>query len=174
MNFVLITLQHFQVLAHRPLGQPGTGKHRLKITDGRDISGHVVLNNSVSGISVPEKFSIIRISNNEVPGNVNHHSIIRAIPGNKFALLIRHYTTLRSGAEAGSQIQVSNGFDNGVTPLTWVKFKDEENITKIKDSEKVKMKQRAEQTKIIIELKKEIAKEINRKTKLRNFLWSKF
>ena len=98
-----------------------------------------------------------------------------AIPGNKFALLLRHYTTLRSGAEAGSQIQVvSNGFNSGVTPLTRVKFKDEENITKIKDSEKVKMKQRAEQTKKIIELKKGIAKEINRKIKLRNFLWSKF
>ena len=53
-------------------------------------------------------------------------------------------------------------------------FKDEENIQNIKDSEKVKMKQRAEQTKKIIELKKEIAKEISQKIKLRNFLWSKF
>ena len=171
MNFVLI--QYFQVLAHRPLGQPGAGKYRLKITDGRYIYRHVVLNNSVSRISVPEKFSVIRITNSEVPGNVNPHSIIMAIPGNKFALLLRHYTTLRSGAEAGSQIQVVNGVNSGAS-LTRVMYKDEENIMKIKDSEKIKIKQRAEQTKIIIEIKKEIAKEINRKTKLRNFLWSKF
>ena len=105
-----------QVLAHKPLGQPG--KHRLKITDGRDISVHVVLDNSVSGISVPEKFSVIRISNTEVPNNVNPHSIT-AIPGNKFALLLHHYTTLRTGAETGSQIQASsNGASSGASLMT--------------------------------------------------------
>ena len=80
------------------------------MTDGRDIFLHVVLDTSISGISVPEKFSVIRISSTDVPSNINPHSIT-AIPGNKFALLLHYYTSLKTGAEAGSQMLTvaSNG-----------------------------------------------------------------
>ena len=168
---------NIQVLAHRPLrSQPGAGKYRLKITDGRKIFEHVVLNNSVSGISVPEKFSVIRISN-EVPSNVNPHSIT-AIPGNKFALLLHHYTTLRTGAETGSQIQAaSNGASSRASLMPTcvsVTYLDDDTINKIQDTRKIKLKQREEQTRIVVELRKKIAKEMSEKYRMRKFLWAKF
>ena len=138
---------------------------------------YAVLDNSVSGISVPEKFSVIRISNSEVPSNVNPHSIT-AIPGNKFALLLHHYTTLRTGAETGSQIQAdSNGAASGASLMPTcvsVTYLNDDNINKIQDTRRIKLKQREEQTRIVVELRKKIAQEMSEKHRMRKFLWAKF
>ena len=121
---------------------------------------HVVLNNSLSGVSVPEKFSVIRISNTEVPSNVNPHSIT-AIPGNKFALLLHHYTTLRE-------------FSVASPPCVSVKYMDDDIINKIQDTRRIKLKQREEQTRKVVKIRREIAKEMSEKIRRQKILWAKF
>lgn len=119
---------------------------------------------------------MIRISNTEVPSNVNPHSIT-AIPGNKFALLLHHYTTLRE-AGSGSQIHLAGTAESSgaslMPPCVSVTYMDDDTINKIQDTRRIKLKQREEQTKIVVEIRKQIAKEMSEKFRMQKILWAKF
>ena len=55
-----------------------------------------------------------------------------------------------------------------------VTYLNDDNINKIQDTRRIKLKQREEQTRIVVELRKKIAQEMSEKHRMRKFLWAKF
>ena len=82
--------------------QTEENKYRLKMTDGRDLIDEAVLDSSE--MSPPNKFSIIQISDRDTPANVTKHQV-KPI-GEKYALVINHFTLLKDGHDIGYQLHV--------------------------------------------------------------------
>ena len=92
---------NFQILGASK-HQTDENKYRLKLTDGRDLIDEAILDSSE--MSPPNKFSIIQISDRDTPANVTKHQV-KPI-GEKFALVINHFTLLKDGHDIGYQLHV--------------------------------------------------------------------
>jgi len=111
-----------QVLGSKLVGEGGN-KVRLALWDGQTEYKHALLDVSTSSVPIPEKFSIVKISDSDRPGTVAEHTI-KQVPkagGLLNVLVVQHYTMVKKvGSRLGGSSQ-SNGhsqpvFSQAATP----------------------------------------------------------
>jgi len=100
-----------QVLGSREIGEGGT-KFRLMMWDGLTEYKHALLDVSSSSLPIPERFSIVKVSDNERPPSMIQHSV-KELPNNKFALVLHNYIMVKEGGQVGRRLGSSSSQTNG-------------------------------------------------------------
>jgi len=87
----------------------GNDRARMFLWDGKDEYKHAVLIKEGSNIDSPERFSIVKISDEERPNSFASHRIeeLKNL-STKYALIFYHYTMVKNGKEVGKKIIPEN------------------------------------------------------------------
>jgi len=94
-----------QVLGTKIISEDGK-KIRMMLWDGMTEYKHAVLNQTGSTVPIPEKFSIIKVSDSDRPDSLMAHHVTK-LQDNKFALVIYHFTLVKKGSLVG--VKISGG-----------------------------------------------------------------
>jgi len=85
-----------QVLGSKGIGDDGN-KIRMLLWDGVTDYKHAVLDLTGSTVPIPEKFSVVKVSDRDRPGSLMAHHVKEIRERNIFALVFYHYTLVKEG-----------------------------------------------------------------------------
>jgi len=94
-----------QVLGTKVVGDGGN-KFRLALWDGEIEYKHALLDVATSSLSIPDKFSIVKVSDSDMPLGVPEHTVRQmSKPGGSLnVLVVQHYTMIKEGALIGRKL----------------------------------------------------------------------
>jgi len=86
-----------QVLACKAIGDDTSKKVRMMLWDGVTEYKHAVLDQAGSTVPIPEKFSVIRVSDSDRPPSLMAHHVKKLEGKNIYAFVLYHYTMVKEG-----------------------------------------------------------------------------